>query len=329
MTLKRSSVLFSGLLLFAWLATAADAGPTMNPIKSIVLDSLTDQARGSMKWSHGAFLFQNAGRGAPPTFYTLDREGKLISEATAAIPDSAYVSVGTCDRRDDNSIVFIGQAWSAYGQPAPLIGLISADGTTERVIRTAPYWPYMLSMTPDGTFWTLGYEMVNDKTSGPELDPSAGVLRHFDHSGKLLGASGSQSQFMKLYTAYRLSYGYIAASSDPIGWYAPRSGVGGGYVEIDLNSMTPHSYPGLPEFPELGFVVCLRLTESGNAFVSVYDNKAERSTTYVLDREALKWVPLKGPAAGQRPGPYLIGVDGEQLVFRDSKSNAMFFSLSH
>lgn len=206
MTFKRLSLAFSGLLALTQLVAAADAvGPSMTQINSIVLDSLTDQTRGSMKWSHGAFLFQNASGGGPPTFYTLDREGQLLSSATAAIPESAYVSVGTCDRWDDNSIVFIGQAWSAYGQPTPLIGLISSDGRTERVVRTAPYWPYMLSIAPDGTFWTLGYEMVNDKTSGPELDPDAGVLRHFDRSGKLLGASGPQAQFLKLYTAYRLT----------------------------------------------------------------------------------------------------------------------------
>src|ERR1700685_1442638 len=210
----------SGLLVLARLVTGADAvGPSGTQIKSIALDALTDQTRGSMKWSHGAFLFQNASGGGPPTFYTLDREGQFVSEVTASIPDSADVSVGTCDRRDDNSIVFIGQAFSAYGQPAPLIGLISADGTTERVIRTAPYWPYMLSIAPDGTFWTLGYEMVNHKSSAPELDPNAGVLRHFDRSGKLLGASGPQSQFMKLYTPFRLGSGYISATNDRIGWY--------------------------------------------------------------------------------------------------------------
>lgn len=169
MTLKASSLALSGLLALTRLVTAADAaGPTMSQIKSIALDSLTDQTRGSMKWSHGAFLFQNASRGGPPTFYTLDREGQLLSSATAAIPESASVSVDTCDRWDDNSLVFIGQAWSAYGQPAPLIGMISANGKTERVIRTAPYWPNMLSIAPDGTFWTLGYEMVNHKTSAPD-----------------------------------------------------------------------------------------------------------------------------------------------------------------
>lgn len=93
--------------------------------------------------------------------------------------------------------------------------------------------------------------------------------------------------------------------------------------------MTWRTYPGLPDLPELSLIVCFRLTESGRAFLSIYHNKTASSATYVLDRDALKWVPLKGPAASPRNAPYLIGVDGEQLVFRDWKSNAMFFSLSH
>lgn len=236
MTFTHLPLAFSGLLMLARLMTAAESvGPTLIQSKSIVLDSLTDQTRGSMKWSHGAFLFQNVSGGGPPTFYALDRQGQLVSEVTANIPDSANVSGGTCDRREDNSIVFIGQAWSAYGQPAPFIGMISADGRTERIIRTAPYWPYSLTIAPDGTFWTLGYEMVDHNTSAPGLDPNAGVLRHFDRSGQLLGATGPQSQFVKLYTTRGLGSGKIAATNDRVGWYAPRPGADGQYVEIDLS----------------------------------------------------------------------------------------------
>jgi hypothetical protein len=319
-----------GLLVFAHLLVAADdAGPRAIQMKRITLDTLTDQTRGSMKWSHGAFLFQTVSAGGrPPTFYTLGRDGVLLSETTPAVPDSEYVSVSSCDRWADNSIVFIGQAWSAYGQRTSLIGLLSADGATEKIIRTAPYHPYMLSIAPDGTFWTVGLEMVDRDISAPGLDPNAGVLRHFDRSGKVIGTSGPQSQFVKRYTTGRLDYGYLSAGEDRIGWYAPRSGAGGQYIEMALGSMTPRVYPGLPELPEPGLVVCFRLTESGNAFLSVYDNKSEHSTTYMLDREARKWAPLKGPMVGLRPGPYLIGVDGEQLVFRDWQSNAMFFTLS-
>ena len=63
--------------------------------------------------------------------------------------------------------------------------------------------------------------------------------------------------------------------------------------------------------------------------MSLYDNASQHSRTFMFDRAALAWLPLKGRPADERPGWYLIGVDGEQLVFRDWKSNAMFFSLSH
>jgi hypothetical protein len=328
MTFKCLAVALAGLLALLILAAADAADPQLLvQTKTIALDPLADQHRGGMKWSHGAFLFQSGGAGLAPTFYTLDREGRLVSSVTASIPDAGYVSVGGCDRRGDNSIVFIGQARSAYGQPAPFIALISTDGRTERVISTAPYWPYMLTVAPDGTFWTLGFEMVNDKVSAPELDPNAGVLRHFDRLGKLLGSTGPQSHFVKdSASEFRLTSGFIAATRTRIGWYGQGPGTGGQYVEIDLNSMTMHSYPGLSELPESSRLVCFSLTESGSTFLSLYDNAAQRSTTFMFDRAALKWLLIK---ANERPAPYLIGVDGEQLVFRDWSSKAFFFSLSH
>ncbi len=118
-------------------------------------------------------------------------------------------------------------------------------------MRTAPYWPYMLSIAPDGTFWTLGCEMVNDKVSAPELDPNAGVLRHFDREGKLLRSALPQAQFVNGSTiSFRVSSGTIAATRNRVGWYGPRWGRGGEYVEIDSSSMAMHTYPGLPDLPE-------------------------------------------------------------------------------
>lgn len=158
MTFKRLPVALSGLAAMASLtAVAADiAGPQLMVEAKVALDSVADQHRGAPKWSHGAFLVQSVGPGGlPPAFYTLDREGRLLSSVTGVVPESAYVSVYGFDRRDDNSFVFIGETYSASGQRVPIIGLISGNGKTERVIRTAGYRPSMLGIAPDGTFWTL------------------------------------------------------------------------------------------------------------------------------------------------------------------------------
>ncbi|MGI9074292.1 MAG: hypothetical protein ACR2JB_23935 [Bryobacteraceae bacterium] len=333
MSFRRLPVRFAGLLALTSLTAAvAEAfGPQLiAQTKIIALDSIVDRSHGAVKWSHGAFLYADLGAGGvPPTFYTLDRDGRLLSSATASIPGSADVSLGDFDRRDDSSIVFIGEAHSVYGQPVPFIALISADGRTERVIRTAPYNANMLGLAPDGTFWTLGYEMVGRNVSAPELNPDAGVLRHFDRAGRLLGSSGPQSQFVKLYTARRLGAGYIAATRSRIGWYAPFWGKGGQYVEIDSNSMTRHSYPGLPDLSTGSLVLSFNLTEAGNAFLSVYDDASERSTTFMFDRAALKWLPIKGPGTIISPGSQLIGVDGEDIVSFESRNSVSFFRLPH
>lgn len=321
------------LVVLTSLAAAADpAGQhILVQTKSIDLDPPADPHRGGMYWSHGAFLFETVSFGLPPTFYTLDREGRLLSSVTLDIPESSNLWTSAFDREDDGSIIVAGGSYSAYGARAPFIALISADGRTERVIRTAPYHPHMLSVAPDGTFWTLGDETVNDNTSAQELSSDGRVLRHFDRAGKLLGSDLPQADFMKDYESERrLESGYLVATRSRLGWYGPHSGSGGGqYVEIDLDSMTLHSYPGLPDLPRLSLVTGFRLTESGNAFLSVYDNAAERATNFILDRAALKWVPIQGPATSKTLQSYLIGVDGEELVFRNvASATAMFFSLS-
>ncbi len=177
MSSKGLAIALTGLLASVPLTVAAAEAAGPQPLvqtKTIALDSLADQHRGEMKWSHGAFLFQALGVGLPPTFYTLDREGRLVSSATASMPDVGHVVVIGFDRWDDNSIVFIGQADSAYGETVPFIGLISADARMQRVIRTAPYYPYMLTVAPDGTFWTLGYEGVNFDLRAPGSAQSGG-----------------------------------------------------------------------------------------------------------------------------------------------------------
>ena len=93
--------------------------------------------------------------------------------------------------------------------------------------------------------------------------------------------------------------------------------------------MTRHSFPGLPDLSPGSLVLSFNLTEAGNAFLSVYDDASERSTTFMFDRAALKWLPIKGPAAIISPGSQLIGVDGEDIVSFESRNSVRFFRLPH
>lgn len=326
---RRLSLVSSAMLAFACFAGEADtSGIQLSPQTStIALDPIADQTQGPMIWRRGSFVYRNSrsDAGGHPTFYILNREGGLVSSVTPSIPDAAQVWVSAFDRGADGAIVFSGGSNSPYGEGEPFIVSISPDGQTSRVIRTAPYWAYMLSVAPDGTIWTVGLEAINGKTNVPGVNLDAGVLRHFDRSGRLIGSAAPQREF----GSNRLEGGYLVATRDRIGWYSPKFGRGD-YVEISPDTMTPQGHPGLPDLSgggHPGLVTNFVLTDEGNAFLSFQDNNTHHRTTYAFDRGASRWVPVQVPTIDGRAGPNLEGCDGEQLVFKGGHS-VQFFSVS-
>ncbi len=294
------------------------------------LDLLADASHGALKWSHGAFLYMDFNSsGLPPTFHTLDGDGKLISSVTLNIPGAAHFWPGDFDRGSDGSIVFAGGSYSANGQAAPFIAWISPDGKTSRVIGTYPYHPSMISVAPDGTVWTVGCEMINHRSNAPGLDPNAGVLRHFDTTGKFIGSVESQSGYVKEHKTNRLFSGFLIATGDRVAWYSTREGKDSRYIEFSTESMKPSSYKGLPTLPGTGMVTGFALTDASVPYLCVERSNPHSRTTYFFDRDKSEWIALDVPVIGDPPGtPRLIGSDGEQLVLLQGHS-AAFFNFSH
>lgn len=323
MSLKRWLFTFSAVFALAWISTGADA-PGIRLVResgSDTLHGIADPTHGAMKWSHGAFLYKESGT-YPPAFYTLDREGNWIYSATFRGPNGAHVSSYDYDRGTDGSIVLSG-AYSSDQGAVPFLAWSSADGKTQRLVPTTPYFPYMLSVAPDGTVWTIGYEMINWDSKAPGLDPEAGVLRHFDASGGLLGSALPRSRFKTPYESFRLASGLLVAKGDRLGWYAPREG-SGQYVEVSTATMAVQSYPGLQPTPSrCDMAVGLAVSDSGVVTVQIEDRSPLARTTYSFDRATSKWVPLQVPAiGGYNFTPRLVGSDGESRVFQYAHSVA-------
>jgi hypothetical protein len=174
------------------------------------------------------------------------------------------------DRSAAGEIVYVGGSTSTSGQIAPFLAIISPNGTS-RTMSTSPYQAHQVSVAPDGTIWTLGLEMINQDAWAAGLNPAAGVLRHFDELGQLLGSTGAQSQFKGLDQLNRLFAGFLVATKERVGWYSSIHGAGN-YVEFSTQTMKPEEYPGLPRLSANGLVVGFALTESGKAFVSFEDH---------------------------------------------------------
>ena len=157
--------------------------------------------------------------------------------------------------------------------------------------------------------------MIDHKADAAGLDPQAGVLRHFDRAGKLIGSFFPQSQYLADHQSVWVESGHIVAKNDRIGWYAPTWGGRGRYVEISLDSMTAHTYRGvLPPLSKQAYVTELALTDDGTASVSVQDSLAPQHwMLYTFDRATAKWI-LAPVATGVSPIARLVGSDAGQLV---------------
>ncbi len=192
---------------------------------------------GIVRWRHGAFLF-NSG----PDFFTINIEGDLTSRVHFDIPDDAHYNIHDYDRKSDGTIK--AAAIPDFSDVSPFLVWIAPDGKTERLVRTAPYYPQALTFVQDGTVWTLGYEMIDRQLKDPRLDPKASVLRQFDRSGKIIASALPQEDFMKSKEIARLSFGKLTAVREHLAWYSSIAG-NARYVEIPTDKIEMHVFPGV------------------------------------------------------------------------------------
>jgi hypothetical protein len=323
---KRLVLLSLCIAALTWIAAKADvAGIRLLRLGGTEdINPIDEQLSRGMKWSHGAYFVMDCVAGQPPVFYSLDRSGTWTDTAHFQNSEPTQFGVFSSDRESDGTIVFSGETWTAPRVASPFLAWTSADGQTQRMIRTEPYFPYEVAVAPDGSIWTLGFEMVNLDPKDPAVNKEAHALRHFDRGGNLIGSAFPQSQFDR-YQRTRLDQGLLAVGRDRLGWYGPREGEAT-YTEISLDTMTMKQYSGSAgDASKFYFAEGLALTDSGIASISIDYHSPDARTNYVLDRTSSKWLPVSVPLMGGfKFTPALIGSDGDSLVFKYGRESGFF-----
>ncbi len=323
---KRLVLLSFCIAALTWIAVRADvAGIRLLRLGGTEdINAIDEQLHRGMKWSHGGYFVMDCVAGQPPVFYSLDRSGIWTDTAHFQNSEPTQFGVFSSDRESDGTIVFSGETWTAPRVASPFLAWTSADGQTQRMIRTEPYFPYEVAVAPDGTIWTLGFEMVNLNLKDPAVNKEAHVLRHFDRGGNLIGSAFPQSQFNH-YQQFRLDQGLLVANRDRLGWYGPREGEAT-YTEISLDTMTMKQYSGSAgDASKFYLAEGLALTDSGTASICIDYHSPSARTNYVLDRTSSKWLPVSVPLMGGfKFTPALIGSDGDSLVFKYGRESEFF-----
>lgn len=275
------------------------------------------------KWSNGALVAVQNDDTVNPLLWVIEggRQGPRAIPFT--VPGSQSMLIYDWDRGADGTLAVSGNAVDPDGRWATFIAWIDSNGRDSQVVRTSPYRPSKVAVAPDGTIWTAGREYAAP-TRGTRLVPHAGVIRHFDRSGKLLGEFVRQATIGDHLILSNTS-SVLRVSRDRVAWCS----VNGRYVEISLdgNVLTDIStkLPGDESTREMtGFA----LTDSNEAFLGaayiVSSNGGSPvwlRAVYVLNRSTKTWTPVlqRMATAGEAPDAKdnfvnVYGADGNKLI---------------
>jgi hypothetical protein len=255
-------------------------------------------------------------------FYAFQENGTLSANLLLQIPHADRIYLHDFDLGADSTVVACGVAFSGSGQPGAFIARFAPDGQELKLIQTNPYWPWMISLAPDGSIWTVGNEQFPGADGGPGVvNPAANAVRHYSSTGVLIGSTEPQAKT----SALRTHSGYLKTTGDRIGWYSPENGPGV-YVEFSPDLKQESTYPGIPSRDFDVQVNGLALTDSANAFAAantaLIDKARPTATLFRLDRPSKLWVPV--PLGQDAPKNLeLWGSRGDSLIFRGPVKSAL------
>lgn len=134
----------------------------------------------------GRYIRESCWDWKKPAFFIFDMDGNAIASATVEIQDSLRIYIHGYDGTTGGGVVFCGQSESIEKGWEPFVGWVSGDGSQSKVVKTAPYFCGGLASAPDGSFWTIGQDMIDFNPHAPGLDYDGDqLLRHFDRNGQL------------------------------------------------------------------------------------------------------------------------------------------------
>jgi len=253
-----------------------------------------------------------------PVIHSIDDAGVEAAPIMLSIPGASSMTIDGAARRPDGTWAVIGYAQDGDGKGSGFITWISPDRKNVTTIRSYPYNPYEVTITPDGTAWTQGIEVV----SGNDwVGSHHGVIRRFDSSGKLMGEYIPRSSIREEINTLAMENAKLVSNKDRVGWYANRAHE---YFELTYEGdkvSGPVIYPGIaPHGDDDVLVDGMAMMDNGDAYVSVYNYKptTDRGIVYRLDRVKRSWTPVAMPAKSDGTPileyPNILGGDGERLA---------------
>lgn len=269
------------------------------------------------KWTKGGLLTVQFKDPRYPMIWMLTRNG--ARSLPFSIPGADSTVVYDFDQSADGTIGLSGSATDADGRIAGFVAWVSPTQGNVQIVRTGLYRPAMVAIASDGSLWTVGREL-NALTRFGKLLPNAGVIRHFEKSGKTLHSLVPQSTVRN--HDLTMSRNTLRASADRVVWYD----VGDGrLVEISFSGTVLRDVPlelplaGRSISEVIGDSISFAVTDEGDCFLATpYVDKSSKQSSqqiYALDRSRRVWNPVSlGAQTARNQTGYIFGADGRRLV---------------
>jgi len=265
------------------------------------------------KWSRDLYIYIDDDV-VSPSIFVFDRNGKQVYNSLLQIPGVDRMRVEDFESAPDHTLWLCGNSHSPSGQASYFLAHITNDGQDVHFVQTAPYHANQISVAPDGTVWSAGFELVpgapHDSNDRAKLNDNADTLRHYDGGGKLLASAVPTTA---VGDKIRIVNGVLRATQDRVGWYATNAN----YMEFSPDLKVQTSFPPAPAISQRHKVEGFVLTPSGKSFLVVTHSSptGRVATLYQLDQVTRAWVEIDSHQLGFDVLPMLQGNDGESLVF--------------
>lgn len=267
-----------------------------------------DGQRPNPVWSGRALLYVELNRTSEPIIHAIRGDGQQ-EEVRFSIPEIRFVYVRELAGSGDGTVALCGSAYNGDSQGGSYLAIIPPIRAKAIVVRLVPYYPSVVTVAPDGTIWTVGYDGEKKQDS---------VLKRFDGAGNLLltvklaatGRLGTEAADASL----------LRAGKDRIGWMTSAYE----YIEISLDGQEIGRYSGPPWHPLNPLFAALAIGEHGEVVASVrQDTQLSQLGLWVLDRKRRSWatVSMHGDVLG--PATRLLGFDaGDLMAFEGAGDGA-------
>jgi hypothetical protein len=266
-------------------------------------------------WSGGAVVAIEGNRSTVPIVRVFDAEGRQVTVVAVKRPGADWISIARAARGVGGLIAICGSAKDSGAHVAGFLAFAGANGKITTLVRTEPYVPTAVSVSPDGTVWTKGAEFVPIKRTPSKTE--SGIIRHFDASGKPLAEFLPQSSLNR--RELFLGIDQLASSLTRVGWYQGRGAVA--YFEVVKDRLERYATVETDATEGAESISGLTITEDGRVFVTKSTN-GNNPELYMLDREARRWNRVSLPAGGVPPTTnWLLGGSSNILIFKTTEAS--------